>query len=183
MNKPYFAKWLTVEGKIEEGDFFEMEKGSVGKVISIDKNMFSYIGLTGYFQGKKSGTNHVVNLKQKMQLFLCSRDIQVGDEYTCPHKGKGIDVGFGQPKQVAVWMIYTKERNLCSDCFKVIGEISPNATWVKERDEFDEDEIYRNMVCPDCLDQDTTGECTCFYQKYTPIFLNYSIKGPCGYFH
>lgn len=58
-----------------------------------------------------------------------------------------------------------------------IGLISPDATWVKEGDEFDEDEVEEWQ----------------YTEKgwYLPLFLSsvrglairYKIKGPCGHFH
>ena len=66
----------------------------------------------------------------KDKLYLITRDIQVGDKYlTAPD--------------------YQKER-VCEDasysfehCVKVIGEISPEAVWVKEGDEFEEEDIQK----------------------------------------
>lgn len=70
---------------------------------------------------------------KKVNLFLCSRDIKHGDKY---HDYAGSPV-------------FTHDEDdpmLDKDCFKIIGEISPNATWVKEGDEFDEEDIFMTYV-------------------------------------
>ena len=64
---------------------------------------------------------------KKMKLFLCSRDIQVGDTF---HSFSGMSE-----------LKWDGKFQLHPDDFKVIGEISNEATWVKEGDEFDESEI------------------------------------------
>ena len=84
------------------------------------------IGLTTYdsINGELPGS-------QPVKLFLCSRDIQVGDEYYTSDFQK-----YKTPLEPDE--DFFKGNN---DRFKVIGEISPNAKWVKEGDEFDENQI------------------------------------------
>lgn len=65
---------------------------------------------------------------QKVELFLCSRDVSLHEECWLDNE-KVI------PNQLHV--------DLRNKCYKVIGSISPEATWVDEDDEFDEDEIRR----------------------------------------
>lgn len=125
--KPYFAKYLPVEGEIKEGDIF-LGKGELLRRIPEKHQATGCIAGIPKDQPMGFIWHCTPEQTKAVKLFLCSRDIQVGDEYTCPNKGKGIDVGFGQPPQVKVFMIYTKERNLCPDCYKIIGEISPEAT-------------------------------------------------------
>lgn len=108
----FFAKYLPVEGEINIGDYVQYE------------------GFTHYVS--KAVLESYPTEVEKVKLFLCSRDIQVGDEiYT--------DDPF--------WPQFTKlqyeqenkdmDEPRTTECFKVIGEISPNAIWVKEGDEFD----------------------------------------------
>ena len=74
------------------------------------------------------------------KLFLCSRDIQVGDKMWSSISGSlkeytrtlQMDFDIAPPS-------YTGDPDLGS--FKVIAPISPQALWVKEGDEFDEDEL------------------------------------------
>lgn len=162
--KPYFAKYLPVEGEIKEGDYIDTLGGVIQK---LHKGEIPF------------------PFSKKHKLFLCSRDIQVGDkverfesdsywgEY---HKGKevreikptakgSLDNGesllilLGGGGEVVGNWFYMRE------FFKVIGEISPEAIWVKEGDEFEDIEInkyaqvwdtrvgYREFVqirCPTC---------------------------------
>jgi hypothetical protein len=70
---------------------------------------------------------------KKVKLFLCSRNIQVGD--------KVLDIRTNTWKEVnnsCGVELYKQKPNDIQ--FKVIGEISPNAKWVKEGDEFEEND-------------------------------------------
>ena len=49
-----------------------------------------------------------------------------GELYHCFHKGKGINVGLGVTKQRLIIDIYSKNRNLCPDCKKVIATNNPS---------------------------------------------------------
>ena len=116
-----FAKYLPVEGEIKEGDKFNS------------------------LYGELPGSQHT-------RLFLCSRDIQVGDKFRklsnseIEFTASKVEMGSGEnyfPKEMLVW--HTEDQLSwwlkLSETFKVIGEISPEATYVKEGDEFDEEEI------------------------------------------
>lgn len=71
---------------------------------------------------------------------------------------------------------------ICSsgDPSKIMGELSKNALWVKENDEFDEDEIMhyfkQNDYCTSTID---------FYDKTGGFPYDYTIrvKGMCGHYH
>jgi len=88
-----------------------------------------------------------INLEtQKLaKLFLCSRDITFPCNIYC----------FGEK----VWRKNCNSTS-CNECVKVIGEISPNAIWVTEGMEFDEDDIEIHLSkdlkitiaikCPTC---------------------------------
>lgn len=90
------------------------------------------------------------------RLFLCSRDIQPED-----YVNENI--------QIHVY------HDGSYPPFKAMGEVSPEATWVKERDEFDEDEIALKCYCGH------TDRCNCGPTEGKPMI--YKIKGPCGHFH
>lgn len=180
----YFAKYLPVEGEIGVGDCFEIEKGSVGRVISFSESgtTFTVIGITGYFKDKQSGTNHVVSLRNKMQLFLCSRDIKVGDKYH-------FNVSYSSGERVAD-QSDIDQLHLETNPFKTIGPISPNATWIKEGDDILSKNVHRGtykmgnkewMVIDaeddakewdEAPDIDIAGWAKC-----------YLIEGPCGHYH
>lgn len=63
-------------------------------------------------------------LHKTQQGFIVTSDEKPvdGELYWCKHKGKGIDVGFGQPKQSLIINTMSKGRNLCPDCMKLIAQ-------------------------------------------------------------
>jgi hypothetical protein len=144
--KPYFAKYLPEEGEIKEGDCVQVKShnsdnipllgaGAVFTVLRKDNS-------TGreYLEDGK-GTLCPAENAQKVKLFLCSRDIQVGDS-ACA-KGTFHNIAGFEWKEH-----HAKEYNNNADgyYYKVIGEISPEAVWVKEGDEFDEDDLVFKRV-------------------------------------
>lgn len=186
----YFAKWIPVEGEIEKGDYFQIEKDSVGMVTSIEGNKFSAVGITGFFATKKSSTNHVVNLRQKMVLFLCTRDIKVGEDFVHIERGEGV---FTVADELDL-QVMEGWKNM-KKVYKVIGLISSEAKWIREGDEFDEERIQ--ITCNKTLTEwlwmmPPTNYSPCEsaeiikkkYEEWTKtaekVIL---IKGPCGHFH
>jgi hypothetical protein len=85
----------------------------------------------------------------RVKLFLCSRDIQVGDEVKILNES---------------WEGIYKAGMDTEYMFKVIGEVSPEAVWVKEGMEFEEDAVQQwwapedantdhyvmKIQCPNC---------------------------------
>lgn len=159
MNKPYFAKLLPVKGEIKEGDLCTCPHK--GKGINVGKGQpKQVIVLFTYTKAR-----HLCKDCTKVKLFLCSRDIQVGDKI----HSDGLEGEYiGTPDNFAY--IKTSDGHTSSrrpeTCFKVIGEISPDATWVKEGDEFDESDIDHGGW----VDEDLKT-------------ILIKIKGPCGHFH
>lgn len=147
MSKPYFTKYLPVEGEIKPDDDF---KHSIKDGIHTNTDITSI--------------NHPDY--QKVKLFLCSRDIKVGDKQIHLPSGEIIST-IHDEIDLELCTVGFKSIGL-QPVFKVIGEISPDTTWVKEGDEFDEDEI-RNAKGLAAMGA---------------IEYNYwEIKGPCGHFH
>jgi hypothetical protein len=149
LNKPYFTKYLPVEGEIKQFDKVLINGG----IDIVERYPFvdPYIWEGGYnILLAQQGTQRVENVKLA-KLFLCSRDIQVGDKFrtdifdgesTCT----GVKDGFvynGSSVRVSI-----------GNCFKVVGEVSPKAIWVKEGMEFDEEEIYRDVLIKDTFDNE-----------------------------
>lgn len=138
--KPYFAKWLPVEGEAKEGEFCLIEDDDGVKI--------GYLPLQKKHQ--QEGTLKIT----KVKLFLCSRDIQVGDKVNEGVIVDSIEMGSGEnhyPKELIVWHVNKDDNSIkywlkLKDCFKVIGEISSDAIWVKEGDEFEEEEIHRRFA-------------------------------------
>lgn len=189
MNKPYFTKYLPVQGEIREGDIALYEAFGFGAVD------FRH-GSLHYTSFPKPGTVTMpvgsLDDKRPYKLFLCSRDIQVGDK-VYGREEKVIDAGLCLALDCPD--VYEA---ITSDHFKVIGEISPDAlSYVKEGDEFDEEQVELWIKA----EQWQTGDE--FAEEYGPdeeewktfkvgeVAPNYGyiiskfvyIKGPCGHFH
>lgn len=147
MSKLYFAKYLPGEGEIKVGDKIRSESFGHPPVtvtkISEDGSIYWTDELD---LADPMGSYYGVR-KEKAQkvgkLFLCSRDIQVGDtvHYKYDHSLKWtVDKVFD-----TTFRSGSMESPL-NVVYKVIGEISPEAVWIKEGDEFDEEDIYYNSL-------------------------------------
>jgi len=146
--KQYFAKYLPVEGGIKEGD--------------IILDIFSQ-----YSKAHKSNLQSRNPPKVKYKLFLCSRDIQVGD--------KVLDEEFCD------WIVQENDLKALHLLTKVIGEISPDARWVKEGDEFDADTEVMPILDRRIINFDSQMDWT--EAEYEHYIKFYKLKGPCGHFH
>jgi hypothetical protein len=126
----YFAKYIPIEGKIKEGDYIKDESGIHHVTAKGSKVQYDAI----------NKANHI----QKVKLFLCSRDIQVGDRvHGTILKGNNVyvsDKEDGYSLKDDIHRISLEEAQIM-DAYKVIGEISPDALWVKEGDEFIKDQL------------------------------------------
>ena len=177
----YFIKYLPVKGEIKQGDKVQYK---IGEIISYDVQL------------------NTDNLN-KGKLFLCSKDIQVGDEVWNTAYNEG-PVGIAtelhdNPEDDCViaegihWIV--KSDGSVGDLsvnqlFKVIGEISPDALgYAKEGQEFDEDQIQKFIY-------DDSGDYDDPWLWYNPNlydegtwettenkFKKVKMKGPCGHFH
>jgi hypothetical protein len=138
----YFTKHLPVEGEIKEGD--HVRRQNSGKV-----------------EGPCTDISLLILDKhdQKVKLFLVSRDIQVGDNTF----DLDDNYNYGIVKEIIESEAYFNESDLDSRylilLYKVIGEVSPNAVWVKEGMEFEEKDIQLTdfkfiwsdeQCCSDC---------------------------------
>lgn len=181
--KPYFAKYLPVEGRVKQGDKFlindDHPQGRLRTAYRITTGNRLWNGqdwdtLIGehYFidPTPKEGSGFVTELEcKKASLFLCSRDIRAGDELYYPD-GKGPEIADDTEKHKA----WVKQYGL----FKVIGEISPNAKWVKEGDEFDYNEVKIWYSCEKMSECDLNfGDQICSAPHQ--ILEDVNIKCPC----
>lgn len=117
MQKKYFTKYFPVEGEIKEGDRYFRDGSLV--IIAARKSDIEYC-------------NNNPSI-EKVKLFLCSRDIQVGDE--------GVYyAGVLLPDKIEQSVLGLADRP--NEFYKAIGEVSPEAVWVTEGMEFDEEELY-----------------------------------------
>lgn len=139
----YFAKYIPIEGEIKDGDVTINSAGCTARILVTNKK-----------------TN---NTHKKVQLFLCSRDIIEGDKfwitgYNPLENGGEFDItrshictqvtgpAITNLGNKTIWFKSSGVREGeyyvdSSRTYKVIGPISPDATWVREGDEFEEDEI------------------------------------------
>lgn len=173
--KKYFAIYCPIEGEIEENDkaFWNIQTNRVFAPKLDDKNIDYWKKLLK--MANKS--NH-----KPAKLFLCTRDIQVGNEAYY----KGAKAAQGPVTQIdldsnTLWInnapvTLSNYYPVKSD---IIGEISPDAlSYVKEWDEFDEDEVH-------VVGENSWGEWhpICLYKKGDNPKIYCEIKGPCGHYH
>jgi hypothetical protein len=123
--KKYFAKYLPVEGEPKEGDMV----------------IYKEVGWTENYEEALKAAVYGDPIPIKVKLFLCSRDIQVGDEVHIPYPSGEVRIKPTEASIIAIGNVAAKNNG-----YKVVGEISPEATWVKEGDEFNEEEVKR-VVC------------------------------------
>jgi hypothetical protein len=166
--KPYFAKYFPVEGEIRDGNWYFWP-------IEAPNSAYQYKEEISADWKKNMGD--IFKSLQKVQLFLCSRDLRAGDVVLTPFKWdeRRVESILDEDK---VYLVGCSEPILRNEMFKVIGPISPEAEWVKEGDEFEEPELWMLVI----------GNTV--YWKFDPTwdFIKYPlncvlIKGPCGHYH
>ncbi|MEO6303820.1 MAG: hypothetical protein ABIP51_11680 [Bacteroidia bacterium] len=128
----YFAKYLPVEGEIKDGGkYWNKQHNEADDVI---------------------GEIHVSILKngnfKPAKLSLCSRNIQIGDENL-----KGESEISKVHNQEHLDSINLANKFVLDSFYKVVGKISPDATWVKEGDEFNEEDILKFVYDDSGVDQ------------------------------
>lgn len=136
--KKFFVDFIPVEGEVKNGV----------KYITLNGNIYTHDsskeeGLDEHFkQGLLNGKYKLV------KPFLCSRDvpIQVGDK---TNKGIITDYckGFlSEPDEYYVDGNRFPNFIIKRDLYKIIGEVSPNATWITKGMEFD---TYKKIALHD----------------------------------
>jgi hypothetical protein len=143
--KKYFAKYLPVEEPIKKGDTYYF--GPAEEVLICQDEE----------EAERCNTHTVIKRgSKKVKLFLCSRDIQVGDTFKSNQGLKYEEFFEGKVSKIDGDDIYTEVERVpfsystlivIEGWYKIIGEISPKAKWIKDEDEFDEDEILRTYSC------------------------------------
>lgn len=127
--KKYFSKYLPVEGEIKEGSvcyFKQFNEFGTAKMIY---NELCFVSFPQENKGSlTSPINRNLDDKRPYKLFLCTKDIQVGDKYFSVSGSDIVETERYASKPL-------------EGSFKIIREISPEAMWVKEGDEFDEDDF------------------------------------------
>lgn len=178
--KKYIAKLIPIEGEIKEGDTVIKKNTTtirdtwtLWKVKSILNNVAICDSVIcdrePYLCDKVYEDLLDIRKEKKVKFFLCSRDIQVGDRVNgeADAYNLGTITRFDKIENAEiVWILEDEDGKehdwIKSSIYKVIGEISPDATWVKEGDEFDTYRIYKDFI-----------------DEKTYV----SLLGSCGYFH
>ena len=162
--KTYVANYLPADEEVNEGDsvFFD----DPYKKTSGFKDWSGYAKVTvinaQHYMIDLVHTTTDVDLKdlKKVKLFLCSKDIKIGDKvYQIDKNHYGEYTGM-----IENWNTYKigegKENLLSSPkdkLIKVIGEISTEAIWIKHMDEIDEEEVYFHYNHRKFRDKDFTS--------------------------
>lgn len=183
--KPYFARYLPVEGEIKDKALvLDKDRNKIGHITYPDNADGIYE--VEYLDGTSGGCDHF----ELVKLFLCSRDIQVGDRIWNQHSGYGKVMEIDEENQY-LGVKYDIEDWECEEDFKyiieVIGEISPEAIWVKEGDEFDESQINKQFYNDSGVSSPWQDEIELGYIAWEDIDLKYKriqIQCPtCKKFH
>lgn len=121
--RKYFTKYLPVEGEVQEGGkFLHTKTGLIETAIHV--------------HGPHTHPHKPV------KLFLCSRDIQVGDKYfNTDYNLYRTALKFAATSPDLVYFDESTVFDYREDCIKVVGEVSPDAVWVTEGMEFDETDL------------------------------------------
>ena len=174
--KPYFAKCL--EGEIKEG-YLSVDglKGEFLRESHVPGKEHKVI----FFQLPSGEVYNITSQgSRKTKLVLCSRDIKVGDKdvYTGILQSEGPEIVKELKDESQLrFMRGVAEANGVS-LYKVIGEISPEATWVKEGMEFEESEL--RMVVKGNF-QSWAFDPTWDFNKHPLKYI--LVKGLYGHFH
>ncbi len=138
----FFTKYLPVDGIITKGDYFLMGENKRVTLCEADKDA-EYFTKEGY---------------QKVKLFLCSDDIQVGDnvflENGYNYFSKAIDKINNSDRDIILETMPENRKSGTIDyreMVKVLGEVSPDAIWIKNDMEFDKTDVQRYVIANDSL--------------------------------
>jgi hypothetical protein len=154
--KKYFVKYLPVKGEIKEAEVKDTwlitPKGLATFELRVHKDINTPTNKIRVHNGK----TYVDFLETELKiakLFLCSKDIQVGDKVMSDFiRWKIVKNLHEALNKNQISLQEAKAKNF----FKVIGEISPKAIWIKEGDEFDDMDWAQFLTY---WDMDENGEC------------------------
>jgi hypothetical protein len=84
------------------------------------------------------------NQQHKVKLFLTTNDIQIDNEvYDCFNNKIGLCAELKPQPDGKIAVIFANKTYLFKEeCYKIVGEISDKAIWVKDGDVFNETEVY-----------------------------------------
>lgn len=181
----YLTKYIPVEGEIKERDKCICLFGNSGNKFNneffdkvLDVNIVRELTKTPNqlkFSNAYPDSLHYANDFQKVKLFLCSRDIKVGDDV----------YEHGRLENIKMSGYIFGDHSIKTDLlFKVIGEISPDAlSYVKEGMEYEEENIQYGLYHTS-VGRVAVVKKESFEKMQPEYYIKYvQIKGPCGNFH
>ncbi len=119
------AALLPTEEEIKEGVLVRDSKGRVFPMSSKCNEM----------------TPKELSFFQPVKLFAVTQDIEAGDEVYCPNYRSGASYFTAKVKDKGLWVLENGgieiDMVVAEMLYKPLGEISPNATWVKDGDEIE----------------------------------------------
>lgn len=150
MNK-YFCKYLPVEGEIREDSYIHTGDGAITSIKWMMENIPKF-NLDSYNKAAKGWGNKNIPDRFRpypVKLFLCSRnDIQISNKVFLENNYNWFATvinKIGNSDRDIVLDIMPEDRKNGTldfrEMVKIIGAISENAIWVKEGDEFEEEDI------------------------------------------
>jgi hypothetical protein len=141
----YFASFLRADGEMEPGGFAMGNNMSYAKQI---QRFGFYDGSDENYKEKNKdvemifwkGGGHTPKMNcKKAILYILTHEIDVGDEYLVEDISGNISSWTCIRKEQD--KIYYGDITYDTQGFKIIGEVSPNATWVRAGDRFNEDQL------------------------------------------
>lgn len=164
----YFTKYLPVEGEITD----------VG--VAYKSKKFPHLEAKYSSAPWKKSVMDFYEI-EKVKLFLCSRDIQVGDKIKFhqtkdEYKNGNYNID-GEVEGVEKNIVHVRINDFTipvpyNYCIKIIGEVSPDAlSYVREGQEFTEDQVKFSHLPYEIPKSERKGK------------EIYQIKGPCGHMH
>lgn len=177
--KQLFAKYLTMKGKYQVGDIIQL--GLMYEILKDDEDVF----MAEKFK------------YPKVQLFLCTKEIpkeQSGNIVYHEAMGWGslyswiltdfAHVSFDNIDYDTSGYNHSNVDLKKNKLVFVLGAISPNAIWIKEGDEFSDEEIKKYWQ-PGGFGSETWNlvDSTILHELPSNATMMYKVKGCCGLFH
>lgn len=186
--KPYIAKYLAAKGPINEGDLYSCPHK--GHALEIEGLPLAHTPKTIICQ-YQAGKVNLCHDCYKIQLNLCLKILEVGSKVQ--RLGDGPLQTVKEINLLDEWLKVEGDNekyyiaDFTSYDFKSIAEISTDAKWVKENDEFDENEIelwwFEPFVRSNPCLRYTKDTKDIDWFPCTSMVVLAKIMGSCGHFH
>jgi hypothetical protein len=187
MSNTYFVKYLPREGRPEEKNMCKHTlTGFIGRLEYWDSQKMGkrdegyYLVSNTEFQGVSK------TYLEKVEPFLCSKDVKVGDKVLCNgHEDEVLQYPYTDPYGDGYDILLKEEGTqvLGYDVFKVIGKISSEAC-VKDGDVLTEDQVMFMLI--NIIHAGINGTLERLRQIY-PAFtykdIRVKIRCPWGHYH